>query len=395
MKVPTRRFGKTEVQMPVYTCGGMRYQQSWNDKDPVSQNSQENLEATIKKALDLGINHFETARGYGTSEVQLGQILPGLDRDSILVQTKATPTPKADQFLRTFDASMKRLGLDYVDFLGIHGVNNESLLKQCLGKNGCAEAALKLKQEGRIRHLGFSTHAPTEVIIKAIQTDLFEYVNLHWYYLNQSNWPAIEEATRKDLGVFIISPSDKGGKLYSPSGKMNELCDPISPMVFNDLFCLSRPEVHTLSHGVTVPSDFDEHMKAVPFLDDPLAKINPILERLSAETTKILGADWVRSWEKGLPSWDRFPGQVNVREILRLRNVALAFDMVEYGKMRYNLLGNGGHWFPGNKADKLPSEASRMAQALSGSPHKKKIPEILREAHSLLSGEEIKRMGKH
>lgn len=168
MKVPTRRFGKTEVQMPVYTCGGMRYQQSWNDKDPVSQNSQENLEATIKKALELGINHIETARGYGTSEAQLGQILPGLKRDSILVQTKATPMRKADQFLKTFDASMKRLGLDYVDFLGIHGVNNESLLKLCLGKNGCAEAALKLKQEGRIRHLGFSTHAPTEVIVEAI-----------------------------------------------------------------------------------------------------------------------------------------------------------------------------------------------------------------------------------
>src|SRR5437016_1569037 len=73
-----RRFGRTELQIPVFSCGGMRYQQSWNDKDkfdPAGDN-QKNLEACIRRSVDVGINHIETARGYGTSEEQLGYILP-------------------------------------------------------------------------------------------------------------------------------------------------------------------------------------------------------------------------------------------------------------------------------------------------------------------------------
>ena len=73
-----RRFGRTELQMPVISCGGMRYQFKWQDVEPkeIPPDNQANLEATIRRALELGINHIETARGYGSSEMQLGKILP-------------------------------------------------------------------------------------------------------------------------------------------------------------------------------------------------------------------------------------------------------------------------------------------------------------------------------
>jgi len=60
-----RRFGRTELAMPVISCGGMRYQFKWQDVDPkdIPRANQENLEATIHRAVDLGINHIETARG--------------------------------------------------------------------------------------------------------------------------------------------------------------------------------------------------------------------------------------------------------------------------------------------------------------------------------------------
>src|SRR6185503_10005750 len=59
-RVKYRRFGKTEYQMPVISCGGMRYQQSWKSDDPVGDESQRNLEACILRAFELGINHIET-----------------------------------------------------------------------------------------------------------------------------------------------------------------------------------------------------------------------------------------------------------------------------------------------------------------------------------------------
>ncbi len=80
-------------------------------------------------------------------------------------------------------------------------------------------------------------------------------------------WPALEEAARRDMGVFIISPNDKGGKLYTPPKKLVDLCAPLTPMQFNDLYCLARPHVHTLSIGAARPTDFDEHLAALAHYD--------------------------------------------------------------------------------------------------------------------------------
>src|SRR5208337_4156865 len=100
-----RRFGRTELEMPVISCGGMRYQFKWQDVEPaeIPRDNQENLEATIHRALELGINHIETARGYGSSEMQLGAVLPTLPREKIIVQTKVSPREDVGDFLRTFD----------------------------------------------------------------------------------------------------------------------------------------------------------------------------------------------------------------------------------------------------------------------------------------------------
>src|ERR1051325_1772499 len=191
-----RRFGRTELKMPVISCGGMRYQFKWQDVPPqeIPADNQANLETTIRRALELGINHIETARGYGTSEMQLGRILPGLPRDKIIVQTKVAPMASARQFLKTFDLSIKYLGLEHVDLLALHGINHREFLRWALQKNGCVTAARRLQKEGRIRFLGFSTHATTDVILEAIQSDEFDYVNLHWYFVNDLNRPALAEA---------------------------------------------------------------------------------------------------------------------------------------------------------------------------------------------------------
>jgi predicted aldo/keto reductase-like oxidoreductase len=382
-----RRFGKTELSMPVFSCGGMRYQQSWKDSDPVSEEGQANLEACIRRAFDLGINHIETARGYGTSEFQLGKILPQLPRDEIIVQTKVAPYADVEQFKATFEKSMGLLRLDHVDLFSFHGINDNETLENTLI---CLDTALRWKREGRIRHIGFSTHGHVDTIVKAIQTDVFEHVNLHWYYIFQENWPAVLEARKRDMGVFIISPNDKGGMLYQPSAKLMDLCAPLHPMVFNGLFCLSHPEVHTLSCGVARPEDFDAHMETVRLLPQADEVIGPIVQRLEDEYRRSLGEGWAENWQVGLPQWHEAPGEINIPVILHLRNLALAYDLVEYGKMRYGLLGNGGNWFPGQKADNLAS--LDLAPALARSPHAASIPEVLAEAHALLGGLERARL---
>lgn len=374
----------------------MRYQHSWKDEEAggVTQEGQANLEATIRRAVDLGINHIETARGYGTSEYQLGKILPTFPRDKIIVQTKVHPTEDPAEFLKTFELSMSLLNLDHVDLLGIHGINNQELFDWTMRPGGTLDEAEKLRKSGRVRHIGFSTHGPTDIITKTIETGRFDYVNLHYYWIFQNNWPAIEAATRHDMGVFIISPSDKGGMLYQPTKAWVDLCNPLSPMIFNDLFCLSHSQIHTLSLGAAKPSDFDEHIQALSYLDNAQQTIQPILERLKTHYDAMMGQEWLATWANGLPRWETTPGNINLQMIVWLWNLIKAFDMTDYARMRYNLLGNAGHWFPGLNASGLAESEAEIRQRLADYPYTDKLVAILKEMENLVGGETVKRLSQ-
>jgi predicted aldo/keto reductase-like oxidoreductase len=371
-----RRFGKTNLHLSVFSLGTMRY-----------LTDSENVQQTIEKALSLGINHLETARGYGDSEAYLGKaIKAGLSvpRNQIYITTKIPPTPDADTMRRYIDESLNRLNLDYLDCLGIHGLNTWQHLEWVQAKNGCMQAVEEAINDGRVRHIGFSTHGSLDVILAAINTDFFEFVNLHYYYFFQHNAPAIQLATEKDMGVFIISPADKGGKLYTPPQTLKKLCYPFTPLNLNYRFLLSDNRINTLSIGPAKP----EELVISPELFDPPNELTKaeidIFEKLENQQNDVLLTDKCSQCYDCLPC----PENIHIPEVLRLRNLALAYDMKDYGEYRYGMFENAGHWFPGMKANRC----TECGDCLPKCPENLDIPTLLKDTHERLQGKAGRRL---
>lgn len=367
-----RRFGKTELPLSVFSFGAMRFLES-----------EENAVLTVREAIRLGINHLETARGYGKSEQYLGAAFrAGVPRDQVYVTTKISPTPDRDTMRRHIEESLGRMGIEHIDNFDLHGINTPELLEISLRKGGCMAAVREAMQEGFIGHLGFSTHGPLEVILAAINTGEFESVNLHYYYFNQHNAPAIALAHARDMGVFIISPSDKGGQLFQPPLLLEQITAPHTPVAINHRFLLADPRIHTLSLGAASPAEFAAHM-AVADQGGPLSDAEKIifahLDSRYAEVPDLCGQCY-----QCLPC----PENIHIPEVLRLRNLARAFEMNNFARYRYAMFENAGHWFPGNKANKC----TECGDCLPRCPMGLNIPALLGETHDLLYQGERKRL---
>ena len=343
--------------------------------------TEDNAKQTIQQAVALGINHLETARGYGKSEQYLGAAIKAglpVPREQIYITTKIPPLADAATMRQYIEESLQRLGLEYLDCLAIHGLNTWEHLDLVQQAGGCMQAVRSALADGRIRHLGFSTHGPLELVLAAIKTDLFEFVNLHYYYFFQRQAAAIQLAHAKDLGIFIISPADKGGKLHTPPQKLQELCQPFSPLELSYRFLLSDPRITTLSVGAANPEQLTAAL-SVADRDYPLTTSEvAALQRLETYAQTVLGSDRCSQCYACLPC----PETINIPEVLRLRNLAVAYDMSEYGKYRYGMVENAGHWFAGVKGDKCTT----CGDCLPRCPEQLDIPDLLTDTHDRLNG---------
>lgn len=372
-----RRFGKTNENISVITLGGMRFKHGWNlPRNHLPAESIKNCIEIVQKAVDLGINHFETAYGYVKSERLFGKALKEIDvpRKNYKMMTKGAPMT-GDETRKLVEEQLTALKLEKIDFYGWHGINNEERFQSATKKGGPVEELHKLKDEGIIGHIGFSTHGSLDLIKKALNTDLFSFVNLHFYYFFQRHLPAVQLAGEKDIGVFIISPNEKGGMLWNPSKEVRELCNPLTPIQFNGRFCLSHPQVTTLSMGIHKIDQFEQNLSI-------LTNKNYVKEKefLNAKKTMDIPLETLPQrctlCDQCLPC----PENINIPEVLRFRNLLKSYNMRTYGKYRYNMLEEKGHWFPGAYA----SKCTQCGDCLPRCPENLQIPTLLFETHDEL-----------
>jgi predicted aldo/keto reductase-like oxidoreductase len=368
-----RRFGRTEMMLSQFSLGCMQI---------TGESPEENAIATIERAVELGVNHIETARGYGNSEERVGKALKRIfkrvPREDLYVTTKIGPSSKVDDFKRHFEKSMNLLGLDYLDNLDFHGPGSYETVKPAMSSRGCLGYVRKLMDEGVVRHFGFSTHGYPKGVMDLVNTNEFESINLHYYFFYQGLRHVVERAAELDMGVFIISPNNQGGKLQKPTPALEQACAPLSPMTFNHMWLLNQPNVHTLSFGPATPEQIDANMIAQDYdgTGEARATFDRALGQVEAQYRERMGTEFCTVCNECLPC----PENVNIPGLLNWRQMNKAFDMTEYAQGRYAKVGSGGAWILGVKGDRC----TKCGDCLPRCPEQLDIPQLLWEAHKEL-----------
>lgn len=383
--IPKVRFGRTEIQMPIITCGGARVQETWipdhipvikpNKTKVIQSKSQRNLEDVVLSCLTIGLNHFETARFYGSSEVQFVNALVKLmeegkiQRSDFIFQTKIAPSGgmKTADFAKQWEASWSNVSkLGYIDLMSFHCISTAGQVDTVLSDatDGVYEFAQSLKREGKIKHIGFSTHGSAETIMRMINSNKFDYVNLHRHFVGdyhaagtpdtlggQGNAACVKRALELDMGVFNISPNDKGGKLYRPSAAIAAAIGPeMSPIAFAALWSWRIEGMHTVSVGFARSSDLDEVIEAARIYAEgekvSKALVTAAVGRLEKLAIDKLGKEWCEKGLLNIPSFDEESTDgIMIGHMLYMHNCLVAYGLHEFARNRYAMMeGSGTKW---------------------------------------------------
>jgi uncharacterized protein len=162
----------------------------------------------VQRALELGVNYFDTARGYWDSEVKIGQALK-VCREKVYVSTKTGARSKEDAW-RSLLESLERLQTGYLDNVHLHGLSAGEDMDVRLGRGGALEALIEAREQGLVRHIGFSSHSYLAAI-EALGRFDFEIVLIIFNYVEREPLQElIPLCQRKGIGFTVMKPVATG-----------------------------------------------------------------------------------------------------------------------------------------------------------------------------------------
>jgi len=214
-----RRLGRTGLHVSEVGFGGApaglrNYINTW---EPDSDDAAELIEQTVQRAIGLGINYFDTAPSYGKgrSEELLGRGLLG-QRERVFIATKLHGSD-ADAVRRSVEQSLVRLQTDHIDVLQYHGGwYTAEQVQNILHPGGVLAGMQALRDEGLVRHLGFTTEGVNGAASELIATGAFDVLQVCYNLLFQHPYDPsrqaglIYEAAARDMGVVAMRPLTSG-----------------------------------------------------------------------------------------------------------------------------------------------------------------------------------------
>ena len=255
-----KRLGRTGLNVSVISFGCI----------PIIKVGEKQAIRAIQRALDLGINFIDTARIYGDAERKVGKAIKGR-RDECYIATK-TEARDAKTAAKDIDISLAELDIDKIDLYQLHTVSDRETYEQVMAPDGALAALKRAQTEGKIAHIGVSSHRDLATMKALIRSDEFETLMVVYNQLDEEGTGAeiMPLAKEHDMGVIVMKGLS-GGRLVTPRPEGKYLPG-LDPIVTGSLrFILSNSDVTTVAVGMKTAREVEENI-AIGDLTEPISE---------------------------------------------------------------------------------------------------------------------------
>jgi predicted aldo/keto reductase-like oxidoreductase len=357
-----RKIGKTGLKMSDISFGGGKLSSA----------------SMVLRAVDSGINYFDTAPDYGQSEKTIGEAMPKIQRDKVIITSKLCnlqPYPghlplgsKKKDYIVSVEGSLSRMKTDYLDFCFVHAIGemNKDLEteKKRLLDDEMFEAVAELKKAGKIRFLGTSSHGPNnmeELLMIAVKSGRFDVIQPSFNFMKFPKLPEVmKEAHKREVGVIAMKTL-AGAKDMNLEGKEEEF----SHAAFK--WVLKHKEISGLIVTIKTASDIDLYLKASG------TKFTAVDQAVLDRYALLYGSEYCRT---GCGECERScPLGVEIASVMRFRMYFMDYGMEKRAMESYALLKNNASTCFGC-----------VNPGCTGScPHGLPVKEMLCDAHESMS----------
>jgi predicted aldo/keto reductase-like oxidoreductase len=327
-----RRLGRTDLQVSIVGFGGI----------PIQRIDASSAEKIVNHAIELGINFFDTARGYTDSEEKLGAALKK-HRDQVIIATKSMARDKKGM-AEDIERSLRTLDVDYIDLYQLHNVKDQGALEQVMGADGALAALKEAKEKGKIKHIGVTGHIK-DTLLEILQTGEMETVQFPFNPVETDGAQELFELAEKmDIGVIAMKPM-AGGALTSAKLTLRFILE------------------HPVSVAIPGMDSLEQVEENAAVGNDPRPLSDTEKEELARIVAK-LGTSFCRRCEYCLPCQQG----IDIPSVFLFDGYYTRYDLKDWAKQRYQAM------------DVKPDSCLECGECEDRCPYNLPIRKMLKEA---------------
>ena len=294
-----RTLGKTGLEISKLGFGGI----------PIQKVTVDVVRDIMDAMLHNNINYIDTARGYTISEELIGEAIEG-KRDKFILATKSMSRSK-EGIKADIETSLKNLRTDYIDLYQIHNPSKAEF-EQVLAEGGALEGLMEAKEEGKIGHIGFTTHS-LELFEEALELDWVETIMFPYNIVENQGVELIKKCKEKNIGFIVMKPL-AGGAIEDGDLALRFIC--------------ANPDISVVIPGMASVEEVEKNIKAsadpLPLSEEELAKME--------EVRKTLGNNFCRRCNYCAPC----AKGINISGVFLMQGYLDRYGLEDWARTRYN-----------------------------------------------------------